>query len=475
MVQEAAAGDGRFVATGGPYRQYERRVRSRPDGRIEETVEFTLAIPVWSFLFVWPFKLAFGRPLHRRSTSPWWAPPARIDPRASGVLGLLCTMAIVGGYLGTLITQTLTFATDEFGNESTTSQSSALATVRAGVLLAIVLAALADRAGRRRALTIAAVAGCLVTATGAFVPNLGWLVVSQTVARGFATALLLLIAIVSAEEMPAGARAYAYSLMTMTAALGAGMCLWALPLADLGERWWRALYVIPLLFLPLIAVVMRRLPESKRFAVEHVEAPLAGHGRRFWLLASAGALLAVFAAPVSQLQNEFLKDERGFSASRIALFTVATATPGVIGIVVGGRWADVHGRRLVAAIGITGGVVFTLAQFAADGWPMWAWSVAGSILAGLTVPALGVYRPELFPTSLRGRAGGVIEGVTVAGSAAGLLIVGALVDGGRSYASAFAMIAAAPLAIAVLVLVAFPETAQRELEELNPEDLAATP
>jgi hypothetical protein len=58
---------------------------------------------------------------------------------------------------------------------------------------------------------------------------------------------------------------------------------------------------------------------------------------------------------------------------------------------------------------------------------------------------------------------------------AGLLVVGALVDGGWSYGSAFAAIAPGPLLIAVLVLVAFPETAHHTLEELNPEDSATVP
>ena len=69
---------------------------------------------------------------------------------------------------------------------------------------------------------------------------------SQTIARAFSTTLGLLILIVAAEEMPAGSRAYAVSILAMTSALGSGVVLWALPLADLGPGWWRILYVIPL-------------------------------------------------------------------------------------------------------------------------------------------------------------------------------------------------------------------------------------
>jgi MFS family permease len=471
IVRERRDGDDRFVADEGPFRRYERTLRTLPDGRIEEQTRFTLAGGVWSRVF----DPGFRRALRRRPVrTPWWAPPERLDARAASVLALLCSLSLVGGYLGTLMTQTVTFAADEFGS-TTTAQASALATTRVGVLVAVVLSTLADRAGRRRMVLVAAGAGCLLAATGALAPSLAALGASQTVARGFASALLLLIAIVSAEEMPAGSRAYAYSLLTMTAGLGAGMCLWVLPIADLDDQAWRVLYVVPLAFLPLVASVHRRLPETRRFARQHAEAPVRGHGRRFWLLAVTGALLAVFAAPASQLQNEFLREERGFSAAMVSLFTMATVTPAGIGIVAGGRLADLRGRRAVAAVGTLGGTVLTVLQFAVPGFGMWLWATLGSILAGLVVPAYGVYRSELFPTSLRGRLGGVVEAMAVAGSATGLLVVGSLVDGGWSYNRAFWLLALAPAVVVVVLLAAFPETAHRSLEDLNPEDRGDSP
>lgn len=469
LVRERADGDGRFVADDGPFRSYERVLSPATGGGVEERTTFRLAVPVWGLLFVPGFRYALRR---RRSKTPWWAPPERLDVRAAQVLGLLASLSLVVGYLGTLMTQTATFASDEFG-ASTTAQSSALAATRAGVLIAVVLLAFADRVGRRRMVAISAGVGCVVATTGALSPNLAFLTASQVVNRGFATSLLLLIYIVSSEEMPAGSRAYGYSLLTMTGALGAGMCLWLIPVADAGDRWWRALYVVPLVFLPLVRAVLRRLPETKRFEAPHVEAPVAGHGRRFWLLAGTGALIAVFAAPASQLLNEFLREERGFSAARVALFTVVTVTPASIGIVVGGRLADDRGRRVVATVGILLGVALSIMQFAVDGWAMWAWAIASSVPAGLAVPSYNVYKSELFPTSLRGRLGGVVEALIVAGSAVGLLAVGALVDGGTSYGEAFAWLAVAPLVAVVVIFAAFPETAHRSLEDINPEDSVA--
>jgi MFS family permease len=472
IVREVANGEARFDLTTGPFERYVRTVTVEPAGdgqhRLTQVVDFRLAIPFWRPMFTPLYRRALRRP---PGEHPWWfwTPPDLLDARASSVLAVLAAISLVSGYLGTLITQTITFAADEFG-AGTTGQGTTLAAVRVGVVLALVMTALADRRGRRNLLVIAAAAGCIVTATGALAPGLVWLGVSQTVARGFTSALALLIAIVSAEEVPAGSRAYAFSLLVMSGALGAGVCLWALPLADVAEWGWRLLYVVPLAGLPLVVWVHRRLPESQRFVAVHADAPMAGHGRRFWLLAATGFLLAAFAAPASQLQNEYLKDERGYSAAAIAAFVLITNLPGGVGIVIGGRIADVRGRRVVAAVGIVGGTLLTVVMFLTSGVALWTSAVVGTIAAALVVPGLGVYRPELFPTSLRGRANGIVEVVTVAGSALGLVVTGVLADRWGSIGEPMALLAVLPLLVAVIVLVAYPETARLELEDINPED-----
>jgi MFS family permease len=196
---------------------------------------------------------------------------------------------------------------------------------------------------------------------------------------------------------------------------------------------------------------------------------MAGHGPRFWLLAVSGFLLNLFVAPASQFQNEYLRDERGFSGGRISLFTVLTGTPGLLGVVAGGRLAE-HSRRLVGAVAVAVGVGGTVLVYLTTGWPLWAWSAIGSIVGTATVPALGVYGPELFPTALRGRANGVITGLARVGSVVGLLVAGAVADATGRLGPAMSLLAGGPAVLAVLILVAYPETAHRELEELNPED-----
>jgi MFS family permease len=465
ILAEQEVAPGTFDCATGPFTRYQRRLEDRPDGTLHEVIDYRIARAVW-----FPFTLLIRRALAERPRAvPWWAPPQPFDGPGATALGLLAAVAVVTGYLGTLLTQTITFASDEFG-VTPGGQGATLAAVRLGVIGSLVVTTLADRQGRRRYLLGGLAVACGFTAVGALSPNLAVLGATQTVARALVTASAVLVTIVAAEEMPPRARAYGVSLLAMAGALGVGVCVWVLPLADLGERSWRILYLLPVGFVPLIAWIARHLPESRRFRRPHVTTGMAGHGRRFWLLAASALLVNLFTAPASQFMNEFLRDERGFSASRIALFTISTNTPGAIGIIIGGRLADLRGRRIVGAVGVIGGTLATAAMFWIAGWGMWGLSVAGAIVGAATVPALGVYGPELFPTSLRGRANGIITLLGVAGSSAGLLAAGALADSFGRFGPAFGILAIGPMLMALLVITAYPETAGQTLEELNPED-----
>ncbi|HEX9258864.1 MAG TPA: MFS transporter, partial [Acidimicrobiales bacterium] len=251
--------------------------------------------------------------------------------------------------------------------------------------------------------------------------------------------------------------------------LGAGLCVIALPLADIGLRGWRAVYIVPLGFLFVAVSLTRHLPESHRFGQPHAPAP-AWHRNRFLLLAASGFLVNLLVAPSSFFQNRYLKDVRGYSAAKISAFVLATNTPGGLGIVAGGRLADVHGRRRVGAVALVCGAVGNVVMFAVGGPPMWVAAALGSVVGGAAVPALGVYGAELFPTGQRGRASGLISALSLIGSSLGLLAVGELVDSGRTYGLAMLLMGLGPIVVAALVLALYPETAHRELDDINPED-----
>ena len=61
------------------------------------------------------------------------------------------------------------------------------------------------------------------------------------------------------------------------------------------------------------------------------------------------------------------------------------------------------------------------------------------------------------------------------GSVVGLLTVGHLSERLDAFGPAIGIVAIGPILVAVLVMTRYPETAQRELEELNPSDAEPAP
>jgi len=388
-------------------------------------------------------------------------------------MALLGCVQVVDGYLGTVISQTVTFAADEFGRGDT-AQGVTLAVVRLGVLVSLGVVMLADRQGRRKLLLNAASAAIICTALGSIAPNLWFLGGSQLFARGLTTGLGILIGVYAAEELPKGSRAYGLSLLALAAALGAGVAVWILPVADLHEGGWRLLYLVPILSLPGLVFVGRRLPETRRYAAKQLAKRESNDSSidlsKLALLAMVAFLFLIFAAPASQFQNDFLKDHRGFTASGISLYTVLTTTPAGIGIFFAGRLADTRGRRSVGSLGLLCGTIFIVLSYHTAGIVMWSTHLVGVVSGSLSV-ALGVYGPELFSTQHRAKANGLIVTLGVAGSAIGLIMVGFLADHFGSYGNAFSIAAVGPLLAAALVMWKFPETAKTELEDLNPGDV----
>jgi MFS family permease len=468
----------RFVQQHGPFRRYHRTVTQLADGRWREEIGWQLNIP-W---FGWLLRLGcrhVERQRHPRRAGdaagrlPWWAPPERLDAHHVMLLGLLAAASLSSAFVNTLFTQTVAFAAEEF-DIGQGGQGVAAAIVRLGIVLALPITWLADRKGRRRMMLVAAWAAPLVSALGAVAPSFPLLVVTQTAGRPLGIALDVIIAVVAVEEMPRGARAYAISVLAMASGLGAGVAVMALPLADVATWGWRLVYVMALVWLIVAVDLTRRLPETQRFrrleAMPRAQRRPRLNRARFALLATVAVLTNLFVASASIFQNRFLRDERGYSATSIAVFTLATATPAALGLLVGGRLADRRGRRLLAAIGVPAGAMVLAIAFTLAGPALWLVTFLGGVISTIAFPALAVYRRELFPTGSRGRVNGLLVGVALAGGSVGLLATGWLLERGWSYGAVMTLLAGGSVIAGVIVAVGYPETSRRELEDLNPED-----
>ena len=416
------------------------------------------------------------------------SPAEPLDERQRLILMLVGLASMATAFLNTVFTQTVAFAAEEF-DVSTTAQGAGAAVVRAGIVICLPLVALADRRGRRPLIVALAWISPLVTALGAVAPNFPFLVATQVIGRPLGLTLDILVAVLAIEEMPRNSRAWATGMLAVLSGVGAGVAVAALPLADLGASWWRAVYLLALLWLFVALALTRRLPESRRFTGPAIDAPATarrlprlprlprGFGPHLGRICTVVFLTNVYVATASIFQNRYLRDERGYSALMIALFTVATSAPAGLGLVAGGRVADARGRRVLGATMVPLGAMLLAVSFAVSGPPMWAAAIAGSLAFGIAYPAMSVYRGELFPTRVRSTAGGIIMTSSLLGGIVGLVGGGAALDTTLSYGAVMAALVTGPLVAALIVWFRYPETARLSLEEITGDgpDRDATP
>lgn len=407
-------------------------------------------------------------------------PTATFTPEQSTHLASAAAAVAVVSFASALVGQLGGPISHAF-DASDTTWTNALATTRGGALLAFVGIALADRGGRRRSILIGVAGSAIVCGVSAFAPNLYFFTGAQFLQRAFlyTTATVATVAVI--EEAPEGARAYATSMLALAGGLGFSISVIILPFADIGRQAWRIPFALGALTILLAPVIGRRLAETSRYeALTRTDVDRGrvrdirdrGYGRRFVLLAAVFFLLNIFSAPSSQLANKYLTDVHQFSNSGIALFrTVTTGLPGLFGLVLGGRLAEVRGRRPIAAIAVTIATASQMVFFLAGGpliWVMAGTSIVAASAAGIALGTLGI---ELFPTETRSTSNGLLGVIGVFGSVLGLVVTGLLagldgVDLGR----AIALCGIGSLVAAIFLVPLLPESHNLALDDVSPTD-----
>lgn len=408
----------------------------------------------------------------RRALWPVFRPSDEFTKRQRTVLVLLALASMSSAFINTLFTQTVAFAAEEF-DVGNTGQGIGAAVVRLGIIICLPIVALADRRGRRPMIVATAWAAPIVASLGALAPNFPSLVATQAIGRPLGLTLDILLAVLTVEEMPANSRAWATGLLAILSGAGAGVAVASLPLADLGTQSWRWVYMVTLIWLIVAVVVTRTLPESERFVRAEPRARRRAFGaaarRHLVSICTVVFLSNIFVASASIFQNRYLRDDRGFSALLVAVFTTLTSAPAMVGLIAGGRIADERGRRRLASVMVPVGTILLALSFVCAGPAMWMVAIAGAIALGLSYPAMAVYRGELFPTSVRGLAGGIIMTSSLLGGIIGLVAAGWIVDAGASYGQVMMAFAAAPVVASLLVWLRYPETAHMDLETITGE------
>ena len=390
-----------------------RQISSRPPATAS-------SIPWFSWLFALPVRALVGRRWHQPHrhgvphSNPWWAPPDRLTERQIRVLGLLAAASMSSAFINTLFTQTVNFAADDFGDRQLRASASPARSCGPGSCWrcrspcsptasdasASSRSSPGPRRSRPRSARSRRTSGC-------------WSRRRRSVARSGSRST-------SCRRRRRRGDAAQQPRLRRERARDGERARRRHRRHRAPARRHRRVVVATRLRASRSSgcsspsTSRRRLPETTRFARPHTIAPPLDR-RRFGTLALVALAANLFVAPASFFQNRYLDDVRGFSAAEISLFTLSTATPAGIGLIIGGRIADVRGRRHVLAVALPLATTLVVASFAVNGVPMWFSAFGGGFIGGIAYPAFAVYRAELFPTGNRGRAAGLLTAAALLG------------------------------------------------------------
>ena len=358
------------------------------------------------------------------------------------------------------------------------------AIIRLGALPAFVFAVLADRIGRRQVLLMTIVAYTVLTGATAFAPNAASFVVLQFLARIFAVAEVMLAYVVIAEELDPDARGWGAGALAALGALGSGLALALFAAVDILPMGWRSLYLIGLIPLALIAWLRRSLPETKRYvaqAGERSDSSILGsalrpildlirmYPGRILMIGSVIFLLSFAENAASFFGPKYLQEEHGWAPYQYSLLGVAGGFVGIFGGAFAGRLSDQYGRKKVASVFLLAHPVLVLAFYQGFGWPLvpiWIAMLFSAIAGGVV---LATYGNELFPTSYRSTASGARTIIATLGGVLGLAAESVLYGIYQSHWTAISLLVLVAFTAPLIVIIFFPETSGRELEDISPE------
>jgi MFS family permease len=410
-----------------------------------------------------------------------YAPP--LTPRQWQVLGLITAASLFDRYDLALFSLALKQIQSGLGIAEG-DLGTLGASVRLGALGAVLLMLAADRLGRRRLLLGTILGYTLLTGATAFAPDVRVFVALQCASRAFITAELLLATVVIAEEFAPAVRGWGVGAVNALAAGGYGLAWLVFAFVEILPFGWRALYLIGLVPLALIAFMRRGLPETVRFT-EHQKqrpqthaltaplTPLVAVVRAYparLMAMSVVAFLSGFAeSPAFFFDPKYLQEAHQWRPWHISILGAVGGFVAIYGYTYAGWLGDRYGRKRVTLVYLSTPPLFIAAFYHAPSLllgPLWVAMIFTLLGANVSI---STYSAELFPTSYRATATGIRSIMATLGGVCGLAMEGVVYTALGSHWHAISLLALAFCLTPLIVAVAFPETSGRALEEIAPE------
>ena len=374
------------------------------------------------------------------------------------------------------IGETLKFDETEFGFF--------IAKIRFGSLFAFLVIPFIDLIGRRRLILLSIIGMSVATCLTAFSQTQEQFVWIQILSRVFILTASATALVIIAEEFPAKERGWAIGMLAVAAVVGHGFGALFFAAIDWIPYGWRALYFIGIIPVFRMPMFRRGIYETSRFQQQGARLkgrlsafanwfrPYLGLIRNFPLRAGGMALAGAMSAGGFGVVYSFIvyylltyHHQEPWQYSGMLILCGAVVLPATA---LAGRLADRFGRRPVGFFFLTAFPLFTLLFFRGPSSLLYISLilVLYSALSGTLI--IRAIATELFPTSYRGTSAGMILIMETIGAGAGLFAIGLLTDAEGDLIRVIPMISVTTL-VGAFVLLLFPETGSKELEEKDRE------
>jgi MFS family permease len=421
-------------------------------------------------------------------TTPPAAPgPPRDRRYRRKLLFVLSSATFFEGYDNFVLAFVLALVLGDLGGSE--SQAGLIRAVTSlGAVVAFLLAARADRIGRKRLLLITIVGYTVAGVLTALSPGLLWLTAAQFGAQVFLGAEWAVAITIVVEEFPVDERGRALGVVTSMNVLG-GVFVGVLGFLGITSTplGWRAYYVVGLLPLVLIALGRRGMLETERFEAVRADTASARLDRAsLWEAWRPEFRTTVLAVGLVTFFRYFVvsagafwwayyaQQEVGMSVSTSALYLGLAGLVGAGGFFAASRLMDRIGRVPAFLVYMAGALVFGTWTFQVTDAGVMLPVLCASIFFALgSVAITSAFSVEPFPTYVRSRASAWCRNAfEVPGGILGALVVGALGDHVTgpigSIGDAMSLVTIAMLPAAMIVAWRFvPETRGEDLVALD--------